>query len=355
MKEIPLPETPEQQEKKKRSLHAQVRLLGTFAVTFAVLAIAVSLGMFIAVIIAEFHRADAVLCYYLAAGFGGGAVIFALLAFLFGKRSGSLQAAVYDFLERCDGEDSFFVGEGTLATFEEGHLRIHGEGSETEIFIPYADIRIFSVCARTLPRERGEWSAVLEIPRRYLMKEKTYSEGDPPALVQTDLKARLLSTLEKYGIELLGEHKPSDMPTGKRFEPIKKYYLPDRKKRSRALLLGGVGLALIAAGILLAFLYNIAAGTMCGVLGAFLLARAAIAFVQARSMLAFYQEGLYWRQSVKRESVFLKWEEVERIERGEHKGMPILNVHCAYGDYHFPAIGDVWDYLKQSFGDKCDA
>ncbi len=355
MKEIPIPASPLLIQKKKARLLAVGRLLGILTAAGAILAVLLLLGVFAATIVAEFNREAALLCYYLAAGFGGGAVLFVLGTVLLSILSSGLELRTGDYLERCDGEDSFFVGEGTLATFEEGRLRIHGEESETEILIPYAEIRVFSVCARTLPREKGKWSVVLEIPRRYLEKEEFSSKDDPPALVQTDAKGRLFSCLEKHGLQLLGEPYPSDMPKGKRFKPLKKFYLPDRKKRGRALLLGGVGLALIAAGILLAFLYNIAAGTMCGALGAFLLTRAAIAFVQARSMLAFYKEGLYWRERVRRESVFLKWEEIEKIQPGEYKGLAVLTAHCAYGDYNFPAVGGAWDYLKANFGEKCDA
>lgn len=354
MKEIPIPAAPEAQQKKLRTIRRTCRFLGILTVACAALAIACLLGVFISVIVAEFDRGVSTLCYYLAGGFGGGAVLFALLAFLVGKLSGRAELRMADFAERCDGEDSFFVGEGTLATFEEGRLRIHGEGKGTEIFIPYAEIRAFSVCARTLPREKGEWSVVLEIPRRYLMKEGAYAPDDPPALVQTELKERLLSTLEKFGIELLGERRPADMPMGKRFKPLKKYYLPDKKRRNRSLLCGGLGLVLIVAGIPVAF-YNLTAGIVLAVFGAFLLVRALIAFVQARSMFAVYQEGVYWRESVRRESVFLKWEEIEHIREGEHKGFPILTVHCAYGDYHFPKIGDAWEHLSEQHGEKCDA
>ena len=355
MKEIPVPGTYDAREKKKRNLRLGVRILGISAVIFAILAVLCLLGVFFSVIVAEFNRGAAHLCYYLAAGFGGGGILFALLAFLMGKFSGKREILTADFCERCDGEDSFFVGDGTLATFEEGRLRLHDEDNKTQIEIPYAELRAFSVCSRIRPCERGRWSVILEIPRRYIMKEGTFSESDPPALIQTDAKERLLSTLEKFGIELFGERQPSDMPTGKRFEPLKRYYLPDRRKRTRALLVGGLGLVAIAAGILLAFLFNVTAGVVCAVFGAFLLARSVIAFVQARGMLAVYREGIYWRETVRRESAFLKWEEVEHIERGEHKGFPVLTLHCIYADFYFPEADGVWEYLIETHREKCDA
>ncbi len=355
MREIPIPAHEEERAKKRRTLRRTVRFLGVLTVASAGLAIACLLGVFVAAIVAEFNRGAATLCYYLAAGFGGGAVLFALLAVLFGKLSARLDLRLTDYCERCDGEDSFYVGEGTLATFCEDRLRLHGEEGDREIFIPYSEIRVFSVCTRILPREKGKWSVVLEIPRRYIEKEWAVSKDDPPALVQTDAKDRLFHTLEKYGIEALGEHMPSDMPSGKKFKPQKKCYLPDRKKRRRALITGGLGLALIAAGVPIAILFNMTAGIVLGVFGAFFLARSSISFVRARGMLAAYGEGIYWRETERRESVFLKWEEVERIQRGEHKGFPILTVHCPYGDYHFPDVGDMWAFLSEHYGEKCDA
>ncbi len=355
MKEIPIPAAYEAREKKKRHLRLGVRILGISAVIFAILAVLCLLGVFFSVIVAEFNRGAAHLCYYLAAGFGGGGVLFALLAFLMGKLSGKRDLLTADFCERCDGEDSFFVGDGTLATFEEGHLRLHDEENRTQIEIPYSELRAFSVCSRTRPCERGQWAVILEVPRRYIMKEGTFSESDPPALIQTDAKERLFSTLAKFGIDLLGEHQPSDMPTGKCFKPLQKYYLPDMKKRNRALLIGGLGLLLVAAGVLLGFLFKVTVGVVCAVFGVFLLARAVIAFVQARGMLAIFEEGIYWRETDRRESAFLKWEEVERIERGEHKGFPVLTLHCVYADFYFPEVGDVWEYLLETHREKCDA
>lgn len=352
MREIPIPETHEACEKKKRELKRVCRFLGVMAVSFVVLAIACLLGVFIAVIVAEFHRADAALCYTLAGGMGGGAIAFALLAFLVGTLSGRAEKSALDFFERCDGPHSFFVGDGTIAAFEEGRLLIHGEDAAMQVAVPYSDIRAFSVCSRTLPREAGEWSVVFEIPRKYLMKAGTFSKDDPPALVQTDAKERLFSTLEKFGIEVLGERRPSDMPHSKRFKAQKKFFIPDQKKRNRTLLVGGLGLALIAAGIPIACLYNITAGTVCCVLGLFLLARAAIAFVKARSMLAFYEEGVYWRETERRESVFLKWGEIESVQKSEQKGLPILTVHCAYGDYFFPAVAGSYEYIQENHPEK---
>lgn len=353
MKEIPLPETREAREKKKRSLRRSGRFLGILTVALAALSIACLLGVFVAVIVAEFNRSVSTLCYYLAGGFGGGAVVFALFAVLSGKLSGRADTRKADFSERVCGEDSFFVGEGTLATFEEGRLRIHGEEEgTTEIFVPYSEIRVFSVCARALPCERGTWSVVLEIPRRYLMKEGAYKADDPPALVQTDAKERLFRTLEKYGLELIGEHRPPDMPATKRFKAQKKYFLPDVKKRRRALLAGAISLVLLAGGIPVAFLYNVAAGTMLAVFGVFLLARSAIAFVRARGMLAVFEEGVYWRDTERRESVFLKWEEIESMQKEEHKGVPIVTAHCAYGDYHFPAVADSYEFLREKRPEK---
>ena len=53
-----------------------------------------------------------------------------------------------DLLERADSEESFTVGEGTLATFTEDALVLHGqdrEKRERRIRVPYKEMRFFSV------------------------------------------------------------------------------------------------------------------------------------------------------------------------------------------------------------------
>lgn len=344
MKEIPLPQTQSDRARKRASLRRVCTLLGVLTVVCAVAAVLLLLGVIAAVIVAEFHPAVSLLCYILSGAFAGGAIVFAMLAILFGKASSRMNRRTSDFCERCDDENSFYIGEGTLATFGAAQMRIHGETGGKEIFVPYSEIRAFSVCMRKAPRERGEWSVVFEIPAHYLLKDGASGDAEP-ALVQTDAKDRLYRVLSQCGIPLLGETPAPDAKNLK-FKPDRKFYLPNRKKRKRALILLAAGVVLIAAAVPVAVLLDSAVGAVIGVFGLFFGGRALIAFLGARAMLAFYPEGLFWRESERNESMFLKWSEIESIRAEEQKGFPVLTLECMYGAYRVPRVAGSLEYLQ---------
>lgn len=293
----------------------------------------------------------------LCGAFAGGLVVFALAGLGFFRLTANAEKAERDAAERADSEDSFFVGDGTLATFCDGYLLLHARGNDEKhrdkIKIPYADIRCFSVCTRRTPSEKGEWSVVFEIPVRYLAKSGKTKKDEPPALVQTDAKQRLYDCLKKYSLPLLGE-LPDGRKENKKFTCLKKIALPDEQKRKRAVVFAGVGFILAVVGIVLAFtLSSPYIGTIVAVFGAFVGGRAVASFAKAKSVLAFYEEGVYWREPNRYECVFLKWEEIKRISRDEKDGYPLLRFECEYGAYHFPDAKGAYAYLKERCAEKC--
>lgn len=352
MKEIALPATRERQRKKCASLRRTGRFLSVGIVLCAVFAILLILGLFITVIVFEFKGfADGTLFYSLLGSFAGGGILLALAAFGLNVLARRHRQSELDFRERCDGEASFFVGDGTLATFEETGVCIHGENAadpQKEIRVPYSAMRFFSVCTRRAPREEGEWSVVLEIPARYLAKEGRAKADERPALVQTDAKPRLFRTLEERGLALIGERQSGG---NAKFSPRAKFFLPNKKKRRSALLTLCVCGALIVAGVFVGVFWQVVAGALLGAVGLVWAGRAFFSFTRAKGMLGVYEEGLYWRESNRVDSVFLKWGEIERIARETAEGFEFYRVQCAYGAYHFPVAGS-FAYLKEAHPEK---
>ncbi len=350
MKEIPLPMSEEAREKKAKSLKRMCTFVSVLTVACAVCAVLLLLGVFIAVIVAEFKFDSATLCYILAGAFAGAAVLFALAAAGLGCLSRRADDATLDFLERCDGEESFFVGEGTLATFQPDRLCIHGSDPRVKVFIPYAEIRAFSVCTRTAPRERGEWSVVFEMPARYLSKDK--SPKNDPALVQiqADDKERLRSALRGHGIPLSGERREEAQQKG-RFRLAKRFVIPNRKKRSRAFLVLGVGIAAFVAGIPVALCADVTIGAILAVFGVLFAGRSLFDFMRAKGEFSFYEEGLFWKDPDGIDRLFLKWSEIEAVTRGGEGSE--WSVQCAYGTYHLPDVAGAYEYLAQFRPEKC--
>ncbi|MDE6677288.1 MAG: hypothetical protein K2K12_06235, partial [Clostridia bacterium] len=177
------------------------------SLAFGVLAVLCLLGAIVCIVLTEIgerSKETETLLYILSGSFAGGAALFAAATVLISKIAHSVYQTELDFRERCDSENSFFVGEGTLATFEKDGLRIHAESGKGEaIKVPYSEIRFFSVCTRHLPREKGEWSVVIEVPAKYLAKAGESVE-DGPALIQADAKERLYRCIENFGLTMIG-------------------------------------------------------------------------------------------------------------------------------------------------------
>lgn len=359
MKIVPLPADRAEQEKKKRSLKALVRGYNVCLLGLAVAAIVCLVGVLVVVIILETSAPDAdreLLLYILAGCFAGGALLFAGGSVLFGRLAQEAGDMRQDFLERCCGEQCFFVGEGTIAQFTDDGIVIRAEeGKKEEIRVPYKDIVFHSVCTRTKPQEKGKWSVVLEMPARYVMKR-----GDSPrALIETDGKERLYRTLEERGLELHGERPPrGEKRENVRFQARTKFLLPDALKRRRSLMFAALGVVLIAGGALIAVFWQemMLVGAILSVFGIFLAVRSIIGFAKAKGMLAFYDEGIYWRESGRPEAdrFFLKWSEAERVKVETIEEKRYIAVVCAYGSYHIPEVAGAYEFLSEFRPGLCE-
>lgn len=325
------------------------KIWGAFGWTFIILALLGMLGLVVAFIMLGLGVGRAGLLGVLSGSFGGGAVLCGVLGYLTVKRGEHFSDLALDAEERADSEDSFFVGEGTLASFGEEELVIHGE-KDKKICVPYREIRVFSVCVRVKPREKGEWSVLVELPARYLVKKA--KKEDPPVLVQTEGKERLYQTLKKRGLELLGEPPANRAKKPEKFTRMRKFELPDRKKRKTKLLLAALGGAVVCGGIGLAF-YMLSLGAVVAVIGLYVLGRALVGYAQAKRVFAVYEEGLYLKELSLQDSFFLKWEEIVSLKAAEVEKQPAVRAECLYGAYDFPRPDGAYEYLKEKFPDKC--
>lgn len=215
--------------------------------------------------------------------------------------------------------------------------------------MPYGELRLFSVCTRRAPREKGEWSVVLELPARYLAKGGR-AERDEKILVETDAKARLFRTIEERGLTLLGE-KEGTPP--KKFRLMTKFLVPDTDRRRRSAVMTVLGALVAGAGIPVAVFWNATAGSFLTVIGFFLAVRCGAAFVNAKSVLAVYEEGIFWKDVRGAERIFLKWEEIGEVSREREGEKPALKLQCAYGAFRLPDVAGAFEYLREKFPDKC--
>ena len=337
-----IPQTEEVKIKKQNALKRRRTAFSVLCFIGAIAGILLLIGMLITLFMAElgnYGNDTKTLLYILTGSFGGAAVVLAVLAVGLSRLAQDALLVESDFIGQCDGENSFFVGEGTLATFESGAVRLHNGESGKTVHVPYEQIRLFSVCTRTSPREKGEWSVLLEIPTKFISKDG--KDTGEKALVQTDAKERLYDCLKREGLTLLGETREAQ-PQTKKFTPVQKYVRPDRKKRTQALVVLIAGIALLVAGIPVAIWLNITVGSIACVLGAFLFGRALFSYTSARGLMVLYREGLWWSDHKNRSaSVFLKWDEIERVNAERVGETEILVVHCIYGDYHFPMFAGI--------------
>lgn len=342
MYEKTIPEGPAR-EKRRRALARAVTLTGTSAFILAILAVLLLVAVVVVLFLFEFKRSEQTLTVILLLSFTGGAVATAFASFFLARRNGALEDRLQDYLERLDSPLSFLVGEDTYATFAEDALRLHAEG-KPEVKVPYAEISLYSVCSRRAPREKGEWSVLIEIPAHYLLKKE---KDAPPALVQTQYKPRLAEVLKERGLVLAGEPY-RDGQSKKPFKPLKKFFLPNRERRRRALpviILGGI---LAAVSVPVWIFLNGAVGAIFLVFGLFILGRGIWAFHEARAIVGFYGEGLYWRESRGGESLFLKWEEIVSLRIGAEEGLPVLAISCLYGEYRIPRPQGTEEYLRNT-------
>lgn len=354
-REIPLPASAEERAKVLRKCEIKCNTCSVFFFIFLALAVAGFLGAVVSVLVLELNRdVSQTLCGILIGAFFGGSVVAGGLAAILSRVIARADLERLDFAERCASERSFYVGEGTLATFEGESLLLHNDrGNGKSVRVPYENVRLFSVCTRRAPKEKGEWSVVIELPARFLAKDGK-AEGDEKVLIQTDAKARLLRTIEERGLTLLGEdQRAQESQKNQRYRLKTKFYVPDTDKRRRFMIMTVLGAVIAGAGIPVAVLWNITAGSFLSVIGCFFAIRFAAAFRSAKSLFSVYEEGVFWRDKNGADRMFLKWEEIESISRERAGDAPALKMQCIYGDYHLPDIAGAYEYLEQTHPEKC--
>lgn len=339
MKEIPLPADPSARERKAASLLRGYRAAYVLFYVLLALSILSLIGLVVVLLVFGLKQRESVLFYALLGSFSGALLISSPCAYLMTRALDALLKRKTDYLERCDGEESFFVGDETLATFEKDELVLHrGEG---KVKVPYADIRFFSVCTRRGPSEKGEWSVIFEIPARYLAKKP--EKNAPPALVQADAKERLYRTLQNHGLPLLGEQPPKSKPSGKKFKRRSVFAIPDPKGRKAGVFQLIGGFILTAGGVLVAVFWQPTVGSILAAVGVLLMLRGGGAFLRAKRMVALFDEGFYWKEESFADRVFLKWEEIVSIK----KDGDWIRVACPYGAYRFPEAGSFEEIAKE--------
>lgn len=333
--------------------HKKQRVCYLFSWAFVVLCIACVLGLIVCIVVFGLKQdADGTLLLILTIGAAAGTVAFALAGVGLSKLSLHYALRERDVKELAVSEDSFFAGEGTFATFQKEGVLLHSiEQDKTKIFVPYSEMRVFTVCTRARARDKGEWSVVLEIPMRYLTKDKE-AQTQSPALIELTYKPRLLASLQKYGVTVLGEEKGEE---GKEaFEKIAKFTRHVPEKRKRALISVGVCVALWGVGLALLFTRSVSVsfGVIPMILGVSVAAREIASFFFEKAVVAVYREGIFWRsRKGEPRGTFLKWTEVKRVYVREEKEESVLVLDCGYGAYDCPLLNGVSECVAKTIPD----
>lgn len=333
-----------------KKYHLRAKINGGFGWAFIVTALVAMAGLVVSLIMLGLGNEHMFLLGILAGSFAGGALLCGLFGYLLVREGEIIHRRELDALERADGEESFFIGEDTMVTFEEEGISIHN--SERAISVPYKELRFISVCTRRKPQEKGEWSVLIETPASYVVKKA--KKGEPPVLIQAEGKERLYRALERHSIVLLGEKREAQNAQNgaQKFTRMQKYDLPDRAKRKRALWFLLLGVLLTGGGVGLMF-YMSAIGAPVIVVGGYIVLRAIASYQRGKRVFAVYREGLYLAELSSRDSFFLKWGEIEKIVPAEAEKQEILRANCLYGAYDLPRPEGAYEYLKAHFPEKC--
>ena len=343
------------------------KALTVLAWTAAILALLLVIGAIVCLVMLGLGSENFYLLGFLALGGMLGAAALGGVGFALFRASVKAEDEERDFFERADGEESFTVGEGTLATFSEDALVLHGQDrqkKERRIRVPYKEMRFFSVLVRHTPKEKGEWRILFEIPAHYLSKKP--QKGEPPALIETQGKERLKACISSHGLALVGETPAPSAEGEKGVKPQKpkkeqRFVLPDAEKRRRQLPFLVLGAGLFVAGIVVAVLVNRTIGIVLSCFGVYLLLHGAVGYARARTELILLDAGIWDKKATRAESSFLTWEEIECVFFSEGREgtdktpeeKPALILTCAYGDHGFTPVREAYDYLLAHHPEKC--
>lgn len=285
----------------------------------------------------------------------GGILLFGGLGYFLYNRTDLLLKRENDAVERADSPDSFLIGNGTLATFRNDVMTVHRVGAPQKgdklIHIPLGEVKAYSVCSRRRPREKGEWSVVFEVPAHFLARDEYKTEEGEKVFIQTDAKQRLYESLSAHGVPLLGEQQ-GDRAKNKKFTRVFRSVKPDVEKRRKALFMMLACLVALGGGVAIAFLLSSTVGTILAVFGVYFGTHAIFKFTKSKSRFSVYEEGIYWEEASSVNNIFLKWEEIERIELHE-ENIPVIQIKCVCGAYHLPALGGFYEELVRLHGEKC--
>lgn len=343
------------------------KALTVLAWTAAILALLLVIGAIVCLVMLGLGSENFYLLGFLALGGMLGAAALGGVGFALFRASVKAEDEERDFFERADGEESFTVGEGTLATFTEDALVLHGQDrqkKERRIRVPYKEMLFFSVLVRHAPKEKGEWRILFEIPAHYLSKKP--QKGEPPALIETQGKERLKACISSHGLALVGETPAPSAEGEKGVKPQKpkkeqRFVLPDAEKRRRQLPFLVLGAGLFVVGIAVAVLVNRTIGIVLSCFGVYLLLHGAVGYARARTELILLDAGIWDKKATRAESSFLTWEEIECVSFSEGREgtdktpeeKPALILTCAYGDHGFTPVREAYDYLLAHHSEKC--
>lgn len=343
------------------------KALTALAWTAAILALFLVIGAIFCLVMLGLGNQNFYLLGFLALGGMLGAAALGGVGFALFRASVKAEETERDFSERADSEESFTVGEGTLATFSEDALVLHGqdrEKKERRIRVPFKEMRFFSVLVRHAPKEKGEWRILFEIPAHYLSKKP--QKGEPPALIETQGKERLKACISSHGLSLVGETPAPAAEGEKGAKPPKpqkeqRFVLPDAEKRRRQFPFLLLGAGLLVGGIVVAVLANRTIGIVLSCFGVYLLIHGGVGYCRARTELILFREGIWDKKATRAESSYLTWEEIESVSffkgrEGTDKTpeeKPALILTCAYGDHGFTPVKEAYDYLLAHHPEKC--
>lgn len=330
----------------------QRKVLNVFLTSIMILSFLCLSGFIVTIFLLGTGKGGEQLVMILCLSFFAGGCAFGILGLLLFRRGDRLATEELDLLEREDGPYSFFVGEGTLATFEDENLRIHSrDGEKKDIVVPYYDLKFYSICSRRLPKEQGVFSVVIGIPSRYF--NNNAARDLPIVLIQTDGKDRLYDRLKELGLTLIGEKYTKEFSSQK-FTREQKFEFWHPVRMRKALILMGIGALVLIGGIIAMIFWkgNTAPGSIMIVLGAYCGIRGTIALIRSKAILGLYREGIYYRDPENVNSVFLKWEEFSSVRITEKDGRKFLACTCPYGDYDLPYFEGAYQAIIKKYPAK---
>ncbi len=337
-------------EVKKAKRRSKVARIATWALI--ALVVLCFIGLVVAVIMAEVSREDAArvsVCYIISFSCMGGLFVGIGGAVLFFKLGERFRAQEADARERADSEESFFIGEKMLFTFREGEGYIHAEDGSEEfraVSVPYSELKFYTVNLRRSPKKKGEKSVLVAIPA-YVLSKKKADKGAKPTLLMMEHKPRLMDCMQKRGVQLISADDDSPLPKPQKVMHIRS----GRSKKPMSLFFG---IVLIVGGILLAIFGGQMQmiGYLLLVFGIFSSTRGVIGLVRGGSGFTVYEDGIFWKEENRFESMYLRWSELIGYSRISHEKQYFVEFSCAYGEYYYPDTEGLYETLVSRFPEK---